>query len=954
MRVLNSKKHHYDDGILKQHNEVVCGKIFDAFESGQNRVWIQQATGTGKSYVTTKVVKDLANNAYRPVGVRKRARLMKDANGRSEKRVLFVAPRSFLCTDFQEMIANVGKKFGKVKRKIELKAYPYQDLHNHVEEEYDMIIFDEMHHIGAPTWGKAAETIVNNNPDAKVLGLTATPERGDGVDITQKVFDGADPVSTLTIEEAIARGILPPPNYVLAQYKFEQYNDLFETNRAELQKRRETATGAELKQIDILIEQIKDAQHKIAQAQTLPQIFEQTLNTEKLRNGKYIVFCPKSMGDNKKKQGEEQEEITEETIKANNKKSASLMESFMEDAKNEWFKNINGGKSPKVYGVHSNYSDEDNKKALQDFENDKSDGLKLMFSVDLLSEGKHIDDIDGVIMLRPTGSEIVYMQQLGRALSVGHNPNPLILDLVGNLTYSNFNQIINLKEKIEELQGDLQDENQEEMSIFDKIRQLEAKQKRKQSEENDPNKPKKGKTQQDYSFTLNTINLSVNEFLEQVKSNIQNFQEEIPFEEIKSNLIQYLKENPKHKGSIPGNAITKDGVPIGAKIYYLADIRKGKVKRNSYSEKNFKELDKILPGWDNYKEHKTFNFDEFYEELKAYVAKRHAFYDAIGNVPMELRYLRPPTKEKEDLSKKADKDENGLMGKWKYFKLFYYKQATPEQLKLISDLIPNWDKKLIPRDCRTDFGEFYGYLKRFVDEKNAYYDKIGIPQELRILQPSIDVKINDYDLGRKFFVRRKLPRTLMQLEYFSKLIPTWQFRPLKWEPGELYLNFKKYIELKDKEYDMLGIPKEQRDYRVKKDKEVEGYKLGTMIMGIKTARISVPKALDKLLSDLDPNWWKPRDTAGKIIENGKTKEETLKYWEDEEMKKLAESEAKETQAAAAKTQTEAEKAAKKSQQTTQNADPNALKSQNVDPKAPKTKASSKSKTPSTPEDTMEM
>ena len=35
----------------------------------------------------------------------------------------------------------------------------------------------------------------------------------------------------------------------------------------------------------------------------------------------------------------------------------------------------------------------------------------------MLNEGLHVEDISGVIMLRPTDSRIIYLQQLGRALS---------------------------------------------------------------------------------------------------------------------------------------------------------------------------------------------------------------------------------------------------------------------------------------------------------------------------------------------------------------------------------------------------------------------------------------------------------------------------------------------------------------------------------------------------------
>ena len=41
----------------------------------------------------------------------------------------------------------------------------------------DIIIFDEFHHCGAPEWGAGAERLLEHNPDAQVLGLSATPIR---------------------------------------------------------------------------------------------------------------------------------------------------------------------------------------------------------------------------------------------------------------------------------------------------------------------------------------------------------------------------------------------------------------------------------------------------------------------------------------------------------------------------------------------------------------------------------------------------------------------------------------------------------------------------------------------------------------------------------------------------------------------------------------------------------
>lgn len=50
----------------------------------------------------------------------------------------------------------------------------------------------------------------------------------------------------------------------------------------------------------------------------------------------------------------------------------------------------------------------------------------------MLNEGIHVDDVDGVILLRPTVSPIIYLQQIGRALSAGNKNQPVIFDMVNN------------------------------------------------------------------------------------------------------------------------------------------------------------------------------------------------------------------------------------------------------------------------------------------------------------------------------------------------------------------------------------------------------------------------------------------------------------------------------------------------------------------------------------------
>ena len=48
--------------------------------------------------------------------------------------------------------------------------------------------------------------------------------------------------------------------------------------------------------------------------------------------------------------------------------------------------------------------------------NDGEDKLDYIFTVDIFNEGVDIPEINQVIMLRPTESPIVFVQQLGRGL----------------------------------------------------------------------------------------------------------------------------------------------------------------------------------------------------------------------------------------------------------------------------------------------------------------------------------------------------------------------------------------------------------------------------------------------------------------------------------------------------------------------------------------------------------
>jgi superfamily II DNA or RNA helicase len=59
--------------------------------------------------------------------------------------------------------------------------------------------------------------------------------------------------------------------------------------------------------------------------------------------------------------------------------------------------------------------------------------LQVVFSVDLFNEGVDLPSIDTVMMLRPTESKILFLQQLGRGLRRSEGKQHLVvLDFIGN------------------------------------------------------------------------------------------------------------------------------------------------------------------------------------------------------------------------------------------------------------------------------------------------------------------------------------------------------------------------------------------------------------------------------------------------------------------------------------------------------------------------------------------
>lgn len=93
--------------------------------------------------------------------------------------------------------------------------------------------------------------------------------------------------------------------------------------------------------------------------------------------------------------------------------------------------NLNGFKSVALTG---DSSEEERAKAIEKLESDNlNEKLDYIFTVDIFNEGIDIPKINQIIMLRPTESAIIFIQQLGRGLrKVDGKSYVTVIDFIGN------------------------------------------------------------------------------------------------------------------------------------------------------------------------------------------------------------------------------------------------------------------------------------------------------------------------------------------------------------------------------------------------------------------------------------------------------------------------------------------------------------------------------------------
>ena len=328
---------------LLPHNQQAVDKTMFHFKSGAQRAAIIHPTGTGKSYCIAAVAQQF-------------------------NKVAVIAPNKYVLAQIKNVCGQSN-------------YYTYSKITKITPTGFDLIVIDELHRMGARTWEVGINKLLQANPEAKVLGTTATPIRylDNERDMVEDYFKG-DVISQIELVDAMVDGILPVPHYVIGYYSLEFLNEILNVYRPELVKK-------------ALEEKVGAIRENWNKSNGVPGIISRHISHDTKR---IIVFF-------------------KDILDLRNSKKTVI----------DWFTKA-GMNVYKTYEVHSK-----SKKNLNDFEQDGYKGTKLLFCVDMLNEGVHVSGVDAIVFLRATWSRNVWFQQMGRVMDAGKK-KAVILDLVAN------------------------------------------------------------------------------------------------------------------------------------------------------------------------------------------------------------------------------------------------------------------------------------------------------------------------------------------------------------------------------------------------------------------------------------------------------------------------------------------------------------------------------------------
>jgi superfamily II DNA or RNA helicase/HKD family nuclease len=260
-----------------------------------------------------------------------------------------------------ERPASLGAVFGLIQSLTADRLATFE------KDQFDWIIVDEFHHAAAATY----RAVLEHFEPKFLLGLTATPERADGISVQDEFFEGRI-TSEVRLWDALDRGLLSPFHYF-------GVDDGMDLSKMEWGTKG-YAVG------ELATQYIGHHQRLNA---ILRAVYDYVPDPQMMRA---VGFCVS-----------------------------------IEHA--DWMAAQFRNKGIKAASISGKSSSSDRAEAQRELE---AGTLQALFVVDLLNEGVDIPSIDTILFLRPTDSPVLFVQQLGRGLRLVEDKRCLtVLDFIG-------------------------------------------------------------------------------------------------------------------------------------------------------------------------------------------------------------------------------------------------------------------------------------------------------------------------------------------------------------------------------------------------------------------------------------------------------------------------------------------------------------------------------------------
>jgi superfamily II DNA or RNA helicase len=346
---------------LEPFQERLLEEIELARQQGRHRNLLVSATGTGKTVMA-------AVDYARLRGKLKRARLLFVAH---REEILEQSRRTFAHAlrdaSFGELWVGGHRptEFEHVFASIQsLSASGLADLD---PQHFDVVIIDEFHHAAASSY----ERLLTKLAPVELIGLTATPERSDGLPILQLFGDTI--AAELRLWDAIDQHRLAP---------FAYYGVADNLDLREIPWKR--GMGYDVEGLTNLI-----TANDFWARSVLDQFRKQVGRIDRFRT---LGFC-------------------------------------VSVAHARYMARVFAEHGVSAIAVWADTPEEERRQALARLAKGE---INIVFSVDLFNEGVDVPAVDALLMLRPTDSPVLFLQQLGRGLRKSPDKTVCtVLDFVG-------------------------------------------------------------------------------------------------------------------------------------------------------------------------------------------------------------------------------------------------------------------------------------------------------------------------------------------------------------------------------------------------------------------------------------------------------------------------------------------------------------------------------------------